>query len=330
MIQINLTNDSNIPIYQQIVERITKEIKSGTIPAGYKLPTVRALSDTIGASRGTVKHAYDTLEQLGLIEKHQGSGTFVCDLSDKQPTSKKEQALRAIDALLDQMLSLSFSMKDIRIFLDLKLQEREYMVQDVQIGAIDCSPEALSVIRDQISSIPHADVYEYLLNSVLNVSRPFNPGLDLYLTTHTHFHDLSPKIPSNHELFQIIMAVPSTTVLEFARITGNVQVGILCASERFAHIMSKNCSRYCLLQKPIKTSLFGNKKLDEFLESVDQLVLPPNHLRFCSSEEQKQIKEHQNRTGNIPIIHRYEIENSSLLYLERKIEAIYEANRNNR
>ena len=327
MIQIDFNKDSDMPLYQQIVDRFTRNIRNGTLTAGYKLPTVRALSDTTGASRGTVKHAYDALEQLGLIKKQQGSGTFVCDLSENRTSSKKDEALNAIDALLDRMQELSFSTNDIRIFFELKLRERESMVRDVRIGAVDCSPEALSVIHRQISAISHTDVYEYLLQPVLDSPQTFNPGLDLYLTTKTHFELLSTKLSDSSELFPVVMSVPSSVVLEFARIPADTSVGIICASNRFAQIISKNCERYCTLEEQPYTVLFGSEELQSLLERVDQVILPPNYLRFCSSAEQKLLKHHRERTKNQPIIHRYEIEKSSLLYLERKIEELYEENR---
>ena len=326
MIQIDFNKDNDMPIYQQIVDRFTRNIKNGTLSAGYKLPTVRALSDITGASRGTVKHAYDALEHLGLIKKQQGSGTFVCDISENRTSSKKDEALTAIDTLLDRMQELSFSTNDIRIFFELKLRERESMVRDVRIGAVDCSPEALSVIRSQVSDMGHTDVYEYLLQPVLDSPKAFNPGMDLYLTTKTHFELLSPKLSESSELFPVVMSVPSPVVLEFARIPAVTTVGIICSSNRFAQIISKHCELYCTLNQPPDTALFGSDELESLLNSVDQLILPPNHLRFCSSAEQKLLKHHRERTKNKPIIHRYEIERSSLLYLERKIEELYKKN----
>ena len=305
--QIILNEHSEVPIYQQIVDRVTRDIRGGILPAGYKLPTVRALADDTGASRGTVKHAYDTLEQLGLIKKTQGSGTFVCDLKGDAPTSTKEQALHAIDSLLDRMQELGFTMRDIRIFVELKLREREQMVRDVRVGAVDCSPEALSAIRDQVSALAHADVYEYLLQTVLEAPQKFSPGLDLFLTTRTHYEELGRKMAPGQRLIQVVMAVPSATVMELARIPGDARVGILCQSERFAQIVRRNCERYCLLEQPPRVMLFGSDGLERFLTETDRLILPPNHLRFCTAGEQALLQEHKARPGSDAVIHRYEI-----------------------
>jgi len=328
MLQITLDEHSDMPIYRQIIGRFSRDIQSGILPAGFKLPTVRALSDEIGASRGTVKHAYDMLEQLGLIKKIQGSGTYVCALEGDQPLGKKEQALNAIDALLNQMQALQFSMRDIRIFVELKLREREQMVQNVRVGVVECSPEALSVIRDQVSALPHCDVYEYLLQTVLESHQQLNPGLDLFLTTRTHYEELGRKMPpgQKQKLFQVIMAVPPSAVMELARIPAAAKTGILCQSERFAYIVQQGCERYCLLEESPKSALFSSPDLAEFLAGTDQLIIPPNHLRFCTARERSLLREHKERTGSSPVIYRYEIEQGLLLYLEGEIEKIYNLN----
>ena len=67
----------DIPIYRQLVDSIRMAVKKGELPGGYQLPTVQELTGKLGIARGTVKRAYDELEQLGLVEKMQGRGTFV-------------------------------------------------------------------------------------------------------------------------------------------------------------------------------------------------------------------------------------------------------------
>lgn len=324
MLQISLDNYSDIPIYQQLVDSITAEILSGTLPAGYQLPTLRTLSAETGISQGTIKHAYDLLEQHGLVQKTQGRGTFVRDVLSQPTTSKKEQALAAIDELLDRMRELSFSIQDTRIFLDLKLRERENSVQNVRIGAVDCSPEALSMISSQVSELPYVDVYQYLLQPILDAAQPFSPNLDIVVTTPSHFDALREKMPPDQNLQRMVLAPTPGVVLELARIDAEEQVGILCVSERFSSIVQAACQKYCILHTPPKTAQFGDN-LQGFFHGIDQLILPPNYLQFCSPQELNQIQEY--RKGGKIILYEYSIQKGSLLHLEEQIERIYRANR---
>lgn len=325
--RITVNNASDIPIYQQIVDSVARDIRSGVLAAGFQLPTVRLLAEECGASQGTVKHAYDTLEQLGLVEKTQGRGTFVCDSGRGRSTGKKEQALEAIDHLLDQLQELEFPIRDIRIFLDLKLREREQAFSNVRVGAVDCSPETLSAMCRQISTLPHVDVYEYLLRTVLDSPSRFNPGLDMIVTTPTHYGQLSEKMEPDKEPVRLVMSIATPTVMELARIPEDTRVGILTASERFSGIILRTCQQYCTLRDAPVTAYFGDAAATEaFLAQLDLLILPPQYLQFCTRSEQAVIKQF---AENHPlIVYQYQIERGSILYLEEQVLKAYQNSRN--
>ena len=118
-----INTELDVPIYRQLVDSIHTAVKKGDLPAGYQLPTVQEMTEQLGIARGTVKRAYDELERLGLVEKVQGRGTFVC-YQPSNSGSRKEQAMAAIDSVLDQLENMGFSAAEINIFLNLKLRER--------------------------------------------------------------------------------------------------------------------------------------------------------------------------------------------------------------
>ena len=64
----NINPESEIPIYRQLADIISAEIKSGAMPNGTKLPTVRELADEVQVARGTVKRAYEELHRNGEVE----------------------------------------------------------------------------------------------------------------------------------------------------------------------------------------------------------------------------------------------------------------------
>lgn len=74
---IILSNSSDKPIYEQISSQVKAQILSGTLAAGAKLPSIRALASDLGVSVITTKRAYADLEAQGFIETVQGKGSFV-------------------------------------------------------------------------------------------------------------------------------------------------------------------------------------------------------------------------------------------------------------
>jgi DNA-binding transcriptional MocR family regulator len=63
--------------YLAIVERIAREIESGVLPPGTRLPTHRAFADELGVSVQTVTRAYTEAARRGLVAGQVGRGTFV-------------------------------------------------------------------------------------------------------------------------------------------------------------------------------------------------------------------------------------------------------------
>jgi len=60
-----------------IVTSVGREISSGTLPAGSRLPPVRVLEQQLGISKNTVQAAYDELMARGVVEPREREGVFV-------------------------------------------------------------------------------------------------------------------------------------------------------------------------------------------------------------------------------------------------------------
>ncbi len=79
IVNIILDRDSKQPLYRQIIETITNWVKSGELPPGASVPSVRQLARDLGVGIKTVRQAYDELVASGVLDTRQGSGTFVSD-----------------------------------------------------------------------------------------------------------------------------------------------------------------------------------------------------------------------------------------------------------
>jgi DNA-binding FadR family transcriptional regulator len=60
-----------------IATRLREAILSGHYARGKRLPAERELTEHFGAARGTVREALRRLEEMGLVTRRKGSGTFV-------------------------------------------------------------------------------------------------------------------------------------------------------------------------------------------------------------------------------------------------------------
>ncbi len=77
---MQLSEQSDLPLYQQIYEKIRHDIEEGLYPHGSKLPSIRGLAAELACSRNTIDAAYSQLVQEGYVESRPGSGYVVLDI----------------------------------------------------------------------------------------------------------------------------------------------------------------------------------------------------------------------------------------------------------
>jgi GntR family transcriptional regulator len=68
--------------YRRVVDDITAKIEGGSLKPGQRLPTYVQLAEQYGVSVSTAQAALRILRDRGLIEGHQGKGTFVTNGKD--------------------------------------------------------------------------------------------------------------------------------------------------------------------------------------------------------------------------------------------------------
>ncbi len=76
---IALQEHSPLPLYQQLYQQLRREIQSGALAPGEKLPSKRKLSEQLGVSINTVEGAYTQLEAEGFVAASPRRGFFVLE-----------------------------------------------------------------------------------------------------------------------------------------------------------------------------------------------------------------------------------------------------------
>lgn len=94
---LQISNQTGVPAYRQIMEQVSEYRQSGVLKQGEKLPSIRQLAKQLAVNPGTIVKAYQELEHDGVIYSEHGRGVFVAEmLSVPMSRSKREQAVRVI------------------------------------------------------------------------------------------------------------------------------------------------------------------------------------------------------------------------------------------
>ena len=104
MLTYELKKSPGVPLYEALYRCIREDILSGTLLAGEKLPSKRALAQNLEVSKITVETAYNQLLAEGFIRSQEKVGYFVEAVEQharRLPEQKVEQQPEKQEFLLD-------------------------------------------------------------------------------------------------------------------------------------------------------------------------------------------------------------------------------------
>jgi len=112
--RLRLDLHSGVPVYRQIIDQVYGGIASGSLAIGDQLPTVRQLAVDLSINPNTVARAYREMELGGLLETHQGTGTFIS--TQKMRGGEVERARQLAQIVTDCVAragAAGFTVKDL-------------------------------------------------------------------------------------------------------------------------------------------------------------------------------------------------------------------------
>jgi GntR family transcriptional regulator len=92
-----ITKNGEVPLREQLIRQVVLAILSEDLPAGHKLPSIRALARRYKIHSNTVSAAYHDLLHRGWLELRRGSGLYV------RPLQREEEG-GELDLLLADLL----------------------------------------------------------------------------------------------------------------------------------------------------------------------------------------------------------------------------------
>lgn len=314
--QINLDAGSEKPLYQQLADAICTQVQSGALAGGQQLPTVRELAAQLSVAHGTVKHAYADLMQQGVLEMRQGRGTFVRARQSAAQPGKKERAMRAIDAMLDELESLPLSPREIEIFFELKLRERAGEAVP-HVGVVAGSPEELYEICRFLDGFSDIRVSRLLRSDVLRSPRGVDRGVDVVVADAAHCEELRLSVPDYSKVTGVSLQPSLAAVAEIARAASG-RMAVLAVSEQHLAVMCGVC-REAGVETLDAAVLGDNAGVRRALEHADALLIPEGCQTLCGSAQYAPVAAF--RQGDRTVIpFRRELDGGSVRELEKRVE----------
>ncbi|SKB06396.1 FadR/GntR family transcriptional regulator [Aeromicrobium choanae] len=226
---------SRTDLRESAVDYLTERIQSGDWPVGQQIPTESELAAEAGISRNTIREAVSSLVHTGLLERRQGSGTFVVSQSeltglferhlsskDRQDVLEIRLALEVVAAALaatrrtdEDIEGLLASMtarretadrNDVDGYVEADLQLHRQFVRAAQNPLlIELYDSMLEGFRETIASYfietgdPCHEEHEALVHAII-AGDPLNAAIELRVFLDSHlYHVESTAWPRVHQ-----------------------------------------------------------------------------------------------------------------------------------
>jgi GntR family transcriptional regulator, transcriptional repressor for pyruvate dehydrogenase complex len=131
-------------IYEEVAEVLIDMIKSGQLKSGDKLESVQQLAENFQVGRSAVREALSALRAMGLVEMHQGEGTYVREFDSKMLS-------------LPVYIAVLMKKEDVKNLLEVR---RILEVGAVQAAAARRTDEQLTEIKEALDQMETANDQE--------------------------------------------------------------------------------------------------------------------------------------------------------------------------
>jgi GntR family transcriptional regulator len=107
---LRIREESDSPIYQQIIDQIKAQVADGTLERSDRLPSVRDLAHDLRVNVNTVYKSYRELESQGIVRMRVGFGvTVIAERQDRVREAERERIIREmVDRLKVEAYHLGF------------------------------------------------------------------------------------------------------------------------------------------------------------------------------------------------------------------------------
>lgn len=160
MFSCNINAQDPTAIYLQLAESIKKLISDGTLREGDLLPSETEFCEYYNISRTTVRQAFTSLEEEGLVSRIRGKGTFVA-------TPKLNRSLNGLYSFSDEMANIGVTTDsrvldfdriqpsdELRNRFNLQPGEKSELFRIVRLRYVNDSPLTIETLYIPVAACP--------------------------------------------------------------------------------------------------------------------------------------------------------------------------------
>jgi len=279
---LRLDRDTHLSVHTQLKAQLVYLIRSGQMPPGTQLPTVRQLAGFLRVNRNTVSKVFADMQRDGLLSCEPGRGTFVAPapIESSAKVERMHRLLTVVDEAIERASKLGFSPQEVFLTLYARTQSlpgRAAAPPEGRTLFIECSRAESEAFGAEIQRSLSVAVDPMLLADFAQTARrdpAFLAGYRMVITTFYHVHEVQALVAGTGiEVFALMVDTSLEALMRLTALPEGTTVGVACTAPTGAENMKLSIQRAGLKHLRVVTGCGDERPaLRRMLESAAVVV----------------------------------------------------------
>jgi DNA-binding transcriptional regulator YhcF (GntR family) len=264
-VDLQINQESHVPIHVQLEEQIKHLILTGNFVAGDRLPSIRALAGFLRVNRNTVARVISDLEREGFVESRRGSGVYVVEPPvDEERLRRQEVLERVMNLAAAQGVSVEELGNALLARGGVRPQEK------VPILFVECTGEELGQFSAELEEQLPVEVEGVLLEDLpARLAGEGRPPWRMAVTTFFHVHEVQDLVePFGLETVALLAEANIESLRRLTELPAGTPVGVVGWGRTCMENLSASLEGAGLDQLDFR-SVYIDQSTEEVLGSLD-------------------------------------------------------------
>ncbi|MGM0704297.1 MAG: GntR family transcriptional regulator [Bacteroidota bacterium] len=276
---LTIDRSASASVHDQLVKQLRYQIARGEYAVDDVLPSTRRLAEQLDISFHTVRKAYNTLKEDGLLTSKVGSGYTVQERRPLDKAERMERGAVVMHSALQQLIGLGCTEPEIEAIMQEQVAQLDYVGFDRKLLVAGPHSEVNALWADQISQRIQQPVRTCTLAALAR-----HADADFVFTPYSHLHDAREQVP-RADVLGFVTHLPQEVLDRLTRLASRSTVGLVTKqSSSIAPLANRLREHPAFHGQVIAASIEGGTDhLDSFLDDVDCVLYTPEAARRVRS-----------------------------------------------
>jgi len=272
---LTIDRSASASVHDQLVKQLRYQIARGEYAVDDALPSTRQLAEQLGISFHTVRKAYNTLKDDGLLTSKVGSGYTVQERRPLDKTERMERGAKVMHSTLQQLIGLGCTEPEIEAIMQEQVAQLDYVGFDRKMLVTGPHPEINALWADQISQRVQQPVRTCTLSGLAR-----HADADFVFTPYDHLHAAMEQVP-RADVLGFVTHLPQQVLDRIARLTSHSTVGLVTQQPSSIAPLAAQLRGHPAFQGQVIAASIasGADHLRSFLDDVDCVLYTPASKR---------------------------------------------------